>query len=228
MVDRSYDSIILSMKIDDLIKVQSPDRIGYFWLDKDGNYTNDKEKLVKREETRISQTRYAETNEEYEFILKREAEKKGQNIDDYIEILLEDTKVMLDQNVREFRDLNIDLTDKRVRVKKFINYLENRNSEKEKIIFAYDKNIFKNEIGAKIYNRWEVNYRGEKKEQMNFSFVYWMLKGKYLNFNITPTNFKDWLIGRDVDINELYSEMKCFSNQRKNKFIDIEEIAKQS
>ena len=49
------------MKVDDLIRIPAPDYIGYFWLDKDGDYTQNKDELVEKEEIRVPQTQYAET-----------------------------------------------------------------------------------------------------------------------------------------------------------------------
>lgn len=65
--------------------------------------------------------------------MEREAKNKNQTVADYLEILLEDLKEMLDQNVNDYKTLNVDLTDKRIRVKKFIKFLENRNTISEQI-----------------------------------------------------------------------------------------------
>lgn len=221
--------IILSMKVDDLLQIPTEDRIGYFWLDKDGKYTRNKEELVSKEEIRVPQNRYAESEKDYESILVREASIKNQSVNDYAEILLEDLIVMIDRNVNEFRTLNVDLTDKRIRAKKFIKFLENRKRIDNAI--NYNVRIFNSEYGYNIYKRWEDLCKGSKTELADFSFIYWFMKEKDLiNIGVRKIEFLNWLEDeRDIFFSgsyELKSKIKSINNKQIGKISIIIESMK--
>lgn len=222
MEKQNYDSIILSMKVDDLIRIPAPDYIGYFWIDKDGNYTQNKDELVEKEEIRVPQTQYAETIGDYEYILEREAKNKNQTVADYLEILLEDLKEMLDQNVNDYKTLNVDLTDKRIRVKKFIKYLENRNST-NRLAQTFNTYIFTTEKGEQIFKSWHDMYK-EKESLADYSFIFRMLvKDNFLQPHVGETVFREFLESFNIVIGKLKTLDKCTTNHKQSLYNKIKQ-----
>lgn len=194
MKKQDYSSIIRSMEIEDFIRVPAPDTIGCFWYDERGHNTEDEDEVVRKKEMLIPQTRFAENSEDYEFILNREAEKKKQDRNDYVEIFIEDLKLKLTKNVSEYGELNIDLTDRRIRVRKLIKYLENRVTHTED---TFNRFIFTSELGQKIFSEWYEVKKGlerEKPIKADFDFIYWALKDDgFLTDAVNQTVFSKWL-----------------------------------
>ena len=222
MENKKYNSILLSMKLEELIRVPSSDFIGYFWKDKNGNYTQDEKKLVEKEAVKIPQTKYAESIDDYIFILKRESEKKGQSIDDYAEILIEDLKTMLQENIAEYGKLNIDLTDKRIRVKKFIKYLESRQAPP---LQSFNQYIFSTSKGEQIFNSWHDLHK-ENQSHADYSFIFRMLeKDGFLQPHVGDTVFRDYLETFNITLGKLKTFNKCNTTKRINLYNTIK-IAK--
>ena len=224
MENKKYNSILLSMKLEELIRVPSSDFIGYFWKDKNGNYTQDEKKLVEKEAVKIPQTKYAESIDDYIFILKRESEKKGQSIDDYAEILIEDLKTMLQENIAEYGKLNIDLTDKRIRVKKFIKYLESRQAPP---LQSFNYRIFTSKKGQAIFDEWQELHKDNYSTHLaDYSFIFRALeKDGFIQFGIRGTQFIDFLEDYNISIGKLKTFNKCNTTKRINLYNTIK-IAK--
>lgn len=220
MENKKYNSILLSMKLDELIRVPSADFIGYLWKDKNGNYTQDEKKLFEKEAVKIPQTKYAESIDDYNSILKRESEKKGQSIDDYAEILIEDLKTMLQENNADYGKLNIDLTDKRIRVKKFIKYLENRKATP---LQSFNQYIFSTPKGEQIFNSWHELHK-ENQSHADYSFIFRMLeKDGFLQPHVGDSIFRDYLENFNIILGKFKGLSYCTTLKKRQLYDKIKE-----
>lgn len=190
-----------------------------------------KYKVVRKEEKFNDIPILAESEEDFHFILEREA--KRLNVP--IEIIAEHQPELLKNLWEDYRkiyksdnsELNAEFLKNQVRVDRFLAYCKKviAPSENPEDVVSQNFNyrIFTSEKGQSIFDEWHELHKANYSTHLaDYSFIFRSLeKDGFIQFGIRGTQFIDFLEDYNISIGKLKTFNKCNTTKRINLYNTI-------
>ncbi|WP_226064043.1 hypothetical protein [Kaistella polysaccharea] len=200
----------------DLLSVQDEPEKVILWFDCDGKSTEINDEVTDTKEEFIPRKRNAETREDFDQILKREANKFSVSVEEYAPVLIGKLNTLFDEAKVTVGIIKLDSLY--IVLNRFIKHLSNQKKEQ-----TFNSHIFDSKKGQNIFSNWyEINKDNIKK--VDFDFIYWALKkDSLLRDGTTASTFSDWLPNWDSKLvfGRIQSEAKSITKKRQRTYETI-------